>query len=139
MHLTGVGEGVSLGRSESGAKKHHIMDESAEGYLPSIEVSCLPRALSSQRQWLPKAADLEAYPVWVRSGKKDALALAQERMDEILATHKPTPLTPVQEQAIEDVLEEARQFYRDRGTISEGEWTAYMQTLESGVREVDHA
>ena len=36
-------------------------------------------------------------------------------------------------------LNEARQFYRDRGTISEGEWTTYMQTLESGVREGDHA
>ena len=92
-----------------------------------------------KEQWLPKAADLEAYPVWVRSGKKDALALARERMDEILATHKPTPLTPGQEQAIEDVLEEARQFYRDRGTISEGEWATYMQTLESGVREGGYA
>ena len=84
-----------------------------------------------KEQWLPKAADLEAYPVWVRSGKKDALALARERMEEILATHSPTPLTPEQEQAIEEILTEARQFYRDRGTISDGEWSVYMKTLES--------
>ena len=84
-----------------------------------------------KEQWLPKAADLEAYPVWVRSGKKDALALARERMEEILATHSPTPLTPEQEQAIEEILTEARQFYRDRGTISDAEWSVYMKTLES--------
>jgi trimethylamine--corrinoid protein Co-methyltransferase len=87
-----------------------------------------------KEQWLPKAADLEAYPVWVRSGKKDALALAQERMEEILATHSPTPLTPEQEQAIEEILTEARQFYRDRGTISEGEWSVYLKTLQAGAR-----
>ncbi len=82
-------------------------------------------------QWLPKVADLEAYPVWVRSGKKDALALAQERMAQILATHHPIPLTPAQEQAVEDILNEARQFYRDRGTISDAEWSVYMKTLEA--------
>jgi trimethylamine--corrinoid protein Co-methyltransferase len=85
-----------------------------------------------EEQWLPKAADLDAYPVWVRSGKKDALALAQERMEEILSTHRPQPLTPEQEQSLEDVLQEAREFYRDRGTISDVEWSTYMQTLEMG-------
>jgi trimethylamine--corrinoid protein Co-methyltransferase len=84
-----------------------------------------------QEQWLPHAADLEAYPVWVRSGKKDALALAQERMAEILATHKPIPLTPAQEQAIEDILNEARKFYRERGTISDGQWSEYIKALET--------
>jgi trimethylamine--corrinoid protein Co-methyltransferase len=83
-----------------------------------------------REQWLPQSADLEAYPVWLRSGKKDALALAKERMDEILETHKPTPLTPDQEQAIEDILAEARQFYRDRGAISDAEWSEYMRALD---------
>jgi trimethylamine--corrinoid protein Co-methyltransferase len=82
-------------------------------------------------QWLPKSADLEAYPVWVRSGKKDALALAKERMDQILATHKPTPLTADQEQSIEGILQEARQFYRDKNLISDEEWSIYMKTLAS--------
>jgi trimethylamine--corrinoid protein Co-methyltransferase len=86
-----------------------------------------------KEQWLPKAADLEAYPVWVRSGKKDALVLARERMEEILATHEPTPLTPEQEQAIEEILTEARQFYRDRGTISDEELSVYMKTLRASA------
>jgi trimethylamine--corrinoid protein Co-methyltransferase len=92
-----------------------------------------------REQWLPKAADLESYPMWVRSGKKDALALARERMQTILATHKPIPLTPEEEQAIEDVLVEARQFYRDRGTITDREWRTYMHTLESAGGEVHYA
>jgi len=81
--------------------------------------------------FLPKAADRETYPVWIKSGKKDALALAKERMEEILATHKPTPIPSAQEQAIEQVLEEARDYYRKRGLISEEEWTAYRKALTS--------
>ena len=84
-----------------------------------------------QEQWLPKSADLEAYPVWVRSGKKDALALAKERMEQILATHEPEPLTAEQEQALEDILTEARDFYRKREMISGDEWSAYMNTVSA--------
>jgi trimethylamine--corrinoid protein Co-methyltransferase len=70
-----------------------------------------------KEQFLPKVADLEAYPVWVRSGKKDALALAKERMEKILATHQPKPLTPEQEQALEEILKEARGYYQQKGLI----------------------
>ena len=30
-------------------------------------------------------------------------------------------------------MQEARQFYRDRGTISDKEWSAYMTTLASAI------
>jgi hypothetical protein len=60
------------------------------------------------------------------------MILAQERMDDILENHKPIPLTMDQEQAVKDILQEARQFYRDRGTISDAEWSTYMDTLEMG-------
>lgn len=82
-------------------------------------------------QYMPKVSDQESYPVWVRSGKKDMLALAKERMAEILATHQPDPLTPEQEQALEDILKEAREYYRERDLISDEEWDLYMQTLSS--------
>ena len=82
-----------------------------------------------KEQFLPKAADLEAYPVWVRSGKRDALALAKERMDRILATHEPMPLTPAQDQAIEDILDEARGYYRNKQLISAAEWSEYVETM----------
>jgi trimethylamine--corrinoid protein Co-methyltransferase len=84
-----------------------------------------------KEQYLPKAADLEAYPVWIKSGKRDAVALAKERMEEILATHEPTPLTAEQDQAIEDVLFEARKYYRDQGYISDSEWEEYRKVMGS--------
>jgi trimethylamine--corrinoid protein Co-methyltransferase len=83
-----------------------------------------------EEQWLPKAADLEAYPVWVRSGKKDALALAKERMEGILSTHEPSPLTPEQDLAIEEILSEARRYYRSKGLISDEEWSGYVGGLD---------
>lgn len=84
-----------------------------------------------KEQFIPKVADRETYPVWIKSGKKDALALAKERVEEILATHKPKPLTPAEEQIVEDILKEAREYYRKKGLITDEEWTAYMKTLGS--------
>ena len=78
---------------------------------------------------MPKVADLEAYPVWIKSGKKDALELAKERMTEILETHTPTPLTSEQETAIQDILNEARNYYRKNGFISDEEWTDYSKVM----------
>jgi trimethylamine--corrinoid protein Co-methyltransferase len=90
----------------------------------------------TRRMWkledfLPKAADREVYAVWVKGGKKDALALAKDRMREILATHKPAPLTSAQEQAVERILREAREYYRKRGLIPEEDWGRYMKALTS--------
>jgi len=52
-------------------------------------------------------------------------------VEEILATHKPKPLTPGEEQIVEDVLKQAREYYKKEGLISDEEWTVYMKTLES--------
>ena len=49
--------------------------------------------------------------------KKGALALAKERMEEILTTRKPKPLTPEQDKAIDEVLKEASSFYRHKGCV----------------------
>jgi len=84
-----------------------------------------------EERFIPKAADMETYPEWIQKGKADALTLAKRRMEEILATHKPKPLTPHEEQVIEDVMQEAREYYRKKGFISDEEWTVYMKALES--------
>jgi trimethylamine--corrinoid protein Co-methyltransferase len=84
-----------------------------------------------KEQYVPKVADGENYAVWVRSGKKDAMALAKEKMSEILATHKPKPLSAQEEQGIEDILKEARAYYRNKNLISDAEWSDYMKTLQS--------
>jgi len=80
---------------------------------------------------MPRVADTESYPLWIKKGKKDAFALAQERVEEILATHKPKPLAPDEEQIIEDILKEAREYYKKEGLISDEEWAICMKTLES--------
>ena len=51
-------------------------------------------------------------------------------MAEILDTHQPLPLTAEQEQAIEDILKEARDYYQQKGLLSDEEWSAYSKILE---------
>jgi trimethylamine--corrinoid protein Co-methyltransferase len=70
-----------------------------------------------KEHFVPRVADRESYPEWREKGKKNALALAKERVEEILATHKPKPLTPEQDKTIDDILKEARSFYRKKGLI----------------------
>ena len=67
-----------------------------------------------KEQYLPIAADRQAYPVWLTSGKKGALDRARERLDEILAKHHPKPLSESQEADLARILAEAREYYRKR-------------------------
>ncbi|GAH76865.1 unnamed protein product [marine sediment metagenome] len=52
-------------------------------------------------------------------------------MEEILATHKATPLTHSQEEDVEKILEEARNYYRKKELISEGEMATYRESMKS--------
>jgi len=53
-------------------------------------------------------------------------------MDEILVTHKvDTPLTDSQNEDIERIIKEAREYYRKEGLITNQEWEAYKEDLES--------
>ena len=56
---------------------------------------------------------------------------AKAKVEEILANHKPLPLSDSEDQALEDILVEARNHYRAKGMISDDEWAAYMTELES--------
>jgi len=67
----------------------------------------------------------------MKTGKKSCIDYAKKRMEEILATHKPTPLTPSQEKEIEKILREARKYYKEKGLIGEDEWAGYVKSLES--------
>ena len=70
-----------------------------------------------KEQFMPKAADRLSIPEWIAKGKKSAIDYAQERMEEILATHTPAPLTPSQEEDIDRILGEAREYYRKKGLL----------------------
>ena len=80
---------------------------------------------------MPRTADRLTYPEWMAIGKKGCFDYAKERMEEIVATHKPTPLTPGQEEEIERILEEARTYYREKGLISEEEMATYRESMKA--------
>jgi len=68
-------------------------------------------------QYIPKVADLLPYGQWEKEGKKGALDRAKEKMEEILETHKPVPLSDEQEREIEKILEKARNSYKEKGLL----------------------
>ena len=71
-----------------------------------------------EEQFIPKVSDRLTYPEWESAGKKSALDYAKERMESLLASHKPEPLSSSQEEEIERILKEARRFYEKEGKIS---------------------
>jgi len=82
-------------------------------------------------RYAPRSADWLAYPEWLEGGKKTALDHARERMEDILANHRPLRLSAQQEQIVDDVLKEARDFYRKKGMISDAEWAEYQAVMGS--------
>jgi len=85
-----------------------------------------------QEQYIPHSSDKLTYPEWLQSGKKSCLDYARERMESILASHKPMPLTDRQEDDLERILEEARAHYQKTGQISGDEMAGYRAALASG-------
>lgn len=84
-----------------------------------------------KEQFMPQLADRGSYDDWLAGGKKGALDKAREKMDEILTSHQPAPLSPEQETAVESILNEARQWYRENEMISDEEWEVYQEDLNS--------
>ncbi len=70
-----------------------------------------------QEQFIPKVADREAYQEWLKKDKKDTIALARARVEDIIAKYKPKPLTPEQDREIDKILEEARRCYTEKGLM----------------------
>ena len=66
-----------------------------------------------KEQYIPTVADDTMLDEWLRGGKKSIMKRAQEKMEEILATHKVSiPLSPSQDEEIERILAEAREWHR---------------------------
>jgi len=64
---------------------------------------------------IPKSADILTYSEWEKTGEKDAITLAKERMEQILKDHvQECPLTAEQDREIEKILKKARSFYKDK-------------------------
>jgi trimethylamine---corrinoid protein Co-methyltransferase len=84
-----------------------------------------------KEQFIPMIADRMPFPQWAQAGKKDVVARAQEKMDQILAEHRIDPLPSDQEETIERILYDARQWYRKNEMITDEEWALYQEDLAS--------
>ena len=84
-----------------------------------------------QAQFIPKSADSLTYQEWLEADKKDCIAYAIERMEHIIETYKPEPLSDSEDDSIEKILEEARKYYRKKDLISDKEWEAYKEDITS--------
>ncbi|MFC2024441.1 trimethylamine methyltransferase family protein [Chloroflexota bacterium] len=83
-----------------------------------------------REQFIPKSADSLTYPEWIAVDKKHCLDYAKERMEEILKKHSVSvALTASQEQEIRKILTEAREYYREKGFISDEEWKVYEKKV----------
>ncbi|MEM2865499.1 MAG: trimethylamine methyltransferase family protein [Candidatus Bathyarchaeia archaeon] len=70
-----------------------------------------------KEHFMPKAADMSSYPEWLRKGRKNALEYAKDRMGEILRTHEPKPLSEREDREINEILKEAREYYKEKGML----------------------
>ena len=85
-----------------------------------------------KEHYIPKVADRDTYQEWIKKGQKEVIDHAKERYFEILETHKlDKPLTDSQEEDVETILKEAREYYRKKGLITEKEWGNYKKDLTS--------
>ncbi len=88
------------------------------GPLPGSYLSTAhTRSEWRKESFIPKVADRLSYPDWLQKGQKTVLVNARERAAQLLATHKPTPLSDEQDREIECILESARNHYRAKGLI----------------------
>ncbi|KXA97307.1 hypothetical protein AKJ37_03235 [candidate division MSBL1 archaeon SCGC-AAA259I09] len=83
-------------------------------------------------QFVSKTADRLTYSEWLKKGKKGILDNAKKRKSKMLDQHEVSkPLTEEEVEAIETILEEAGEYYYERGLISDEEWEVYEGILES--------
>jgi len=75
------------------------------------------RTLWKTEDYMPKVFDKTSYQEWLAGGKKTVIEKAKERMVDILANHKPRPLTDEQDREINKILSEATKYYKKKGLI----------------------
>ena len=75
------------------------------------------RRLWKSELLIPQLADRVGYSEWVAGGKKTSLDFARHKYEEILASHNPRPLSRNQEEQIDEIMVESRQYYTRKGMV----------------------
>ena len=66
---------------------------------------------------IPKTFDRLSYQDWERSGKSNVIDRAKQRVEDILKTHNPKPLSDDEEKDIQKILKDARAYYVKKGLL----------------------
>ena len=72
-----------------------------------------------------------SYEEWKNDGQKDVIRNAKARTEKLLQEQKVQTLPADKEQALEDILNDARQYYYKTGKITEEEWKLYQEDIHS--------
>ncbi|MBL7120123.1 MAG: trimethylamine methyltransferase family protein [Dehalococcoidia bacterium] len=70
-----------------------------------------------KEQYIPILADRQSHAEWVKAGSKNIIDRAKERVQDILSSHKTTPLPEDEEKAIDEILQEATAYYKQKGML----------------------
>lgn len=81
--------------------------------------------------YVPTTATRQSFQEWNMSGKKNILEKAAQRTNQLLEQHQIPFLESGKVQALEDILQDARNYYHKKGMIKEDEWKLYQEDLNS--------
>jgi trimethylamine--corrinoid protein Co-methyltransferase len=69
-------------------------------------------------QFTPSTFDRTSIPEWIKQGKPDILFHAKQKVDRLIAEHRPEPpLSDDQNKEIDEILKRARRDYKQKGLI----------------------
>ncbi len=110
-----------LGLRNSEAQKLDIEDIDLINRVGPIPGHYLDKAHTrkwwAKEQFVPILADRQSHADWVKSGSKTIIDRAKERVQDILSTHKPTPLPEDQVKALDEIVAEATAYYKQKGML----------------------
>jgi trimethylamine--corrinoid protein Co-methyltransferase len=90
----------------------------AVGPVPGTFLNRNHTRLNWRREYfVPRTSDRSSYQQWVGNGKTSMLDHARERMEELLSTHKPKPISAREDAEIHRILEDAQKYYKKRGLL----------------------
>lgn len=81
--------------------------------------------------YVPLVASRESHQDWEKNGRRNILEIAEGRLEKLMENHKVPVLSADKEQALEDILCDARVYYRKKGMITDEEWKLYQEDLQS--------
>ena len=81
--------------------------------------------------YIPTVGSRQTYEDWIETGRTTILDKAQAKAEQILEKAAIPQLDAQKEQALEDILSDARTYYYKKGMISEEEWKEYQEDIHS--------